>query len=114
QNNRSRNALNALKEFTQPHATVIRNNQVVHLLSEDIMVGEYVVVSEGELIPADGQVKQLNDFTVNESILTGESFSVTKDISSRENSKVYSGTLAESGQCVFEVTAVGEQTKLGQ
>jgi Ca2+-transporting ATPase len=114
QDNRSRKALNALKEFTQPHATVIRNNVIVHLLSEEIVVGDYVVVSEGELVPADGAVKQLNDFSVNESILTGESFSVTKDIDSTENNKLYSGTQAESGQCVFEVTAIGEHTKLGQ
>ena len=54
QDNRSRNALNALKEFTQSHATVIRNGQIVRLLSEEIVVGDFVVVSEGELIPADG------------------------------------------------------------
>ena len=114
QDNRSRNALNALKEFTQPHATVIRSNQILYLLTEEIVVGDYVVVSEGELVPADGVIKQLNDFSVNESILTGESFGVTKDIDSEENNKVFSGTLAESGQCIFEVTAVGEQTKLGQ
>ena len=114
QDNRSRNALNALKEFTQPHATVIRRNQILYLLTEEIVVGDYVVVSEGELVPADGVIKQLNDFSVNESILTGESFGVTKDIDSEENNKVFSGTLAESGQCIFEVTAVGEQTKLGQ
>ena len=114
QDNRSRKALNALKEFTQPHATVIRNNVIVQLLSEEIVVGDYVVVSEGELVPADGAVKQLNDFSVNESILTGESFSVTKDIDSKESNKLYSGTQAESGQCVFEVSAVGEHTKLGQ
>ncbi|HEY5369980.1 MAG TPA: cation-translocating P-type ATPase [Hanamia sp.] len=114
QDNRSRNALNALKEFTQSHAAVIRNNQLEHLLSEEIVVGDYVVVSEGELIPADGIVKQLNDFSVNESILTGESFSVTKDIFSTENNKIFSGTLAESGQCVFEVTAIGEHTQLGE
>lgn len=113
QDNRSRNALNALKEFTQPHATVIRNNELVHLLSEEIVVGDYVVVSEGELIPADGILKQLNDFSVNESILTGESFSVTKDIDSKETNRLYSGTLAESGQCVFEVSAIGERTQLG-
>lgn len=114
QDNRSQNALNALKEFTQPHATVIRNNELVYLLSEEIVVGDYVVVSEGELVPADGVIKQLNDFSVNESILTGESFSVTKDIASKENNKLYSGTQAESGQCVFEVLAIGEQTRLGQ
>ncbi|MGN6533524.1 MAG: cation-translocating P-type ATPase [Ginsengibacter sp.] len=113
QDNRSQNALNALKKFTQPHATVIRSNQLVHLLSEEIVVGDYVVVSEGELVPADGVVKQLNDFSVNESILTGESFSVTKEVDSKDNNLLYSGTLAESGQCVFEVTAIGNQTQLG-
>lgn len=114
QDNRSRNALNALKEFTQSHATVIRHNVPVHLLAEEIVVGDYVVVSEGELIPADGIVKQLNDFSVNESILTGEAFSVTKDVTSKENNSVFSGTLAESGQCIFEVAAIGGQTQLGE
>ena len=113
QDNRSRNAINSLKEFTQPHATVIRDNKLVHLLTEEIVVGDYVVVSEGNLVPADGVIKQLNDFSVNESILTGESFSVIKDADSKETNKLYSGTLAESGQCVFEVTSIGELTQLG-
>ncbi len=114
QDNRSRNALDTLKEFTQSHATVIRDDEPVFLLAEEIVVGDYVVVSEGQLIPADGIVKQLNDFSVNESILTGESFSVTKNIQDPNDNKVYSGTLPESGQCVFEVSAVGNSTKLGE
>lgn len=114
QDNRSRNALDTLKEFTQSHATVIRDNEPGFLLAEEIVVGDYVVVSEGELVPADGIVKQLNDFSVNESILTGESFSVTKNMDNPKENKVYSGTLAESGQCVFEVSAIGNYTKLGE
>jgi P-type Ca2+ transporter type 2C len=51
---------------------------------------------------------------VNESILTGESFSVTKDILSAQKNKVYSGTLAESGQCVLEVCAIGNHTKFAE
>ncbi len=114
QDNRSSHALDALKEFTQSHATVIRNNELGLLLAGEIVVGDFVVVSEGELIPADGIVQQLNDFSVNESILTGESFSVTKDIRDEKNNSVYSGTLAESGQCVFKVSAIGERSKLGE
>ena len=114
QDNKSRNAIDALKEFTQPHATVIRNNQLLHLLTEEIVIGDYIVVSEGELIPADGNVKQLNDFSVNESILTGESFSVTKNINDPNENKVFNGTLAESGQCVFEVSSIGNETQLGK
>ncbi|MEO9209574.1 MAG: HAD-IC family P-type ATPase, partial [Ginsengibacter sp.] len=113
QDNRSRNALDTLKEFTQSHATVIRDDEPVFLLAEEIVVGDYVVASEGQLIPADGIVKQLNDFSVNESILTGESFSVTKNINDPKENKVFSGTLAESGQCVFEVIAIGNLTQLG-
>lgn len=113
QDYRSNNALSALKEFSQSHAIVIRNNEVVYLKSEEIVVGDYVVVSQGELIPADGIIRQQNDFSVMEAILTGESFSVTKDVSDPEKNEVYSGTLVESGQCVFEVTSVGVKTKLG-
>lgn len=113
QDYRSNNALSALKEFSQSHARIIRNNEVQFLKAEEIVVGDFVVVSQGELVPADGVVKQLNDFSVMESILTGESFSVTKEVTETGNNKVYSGTLVESGQCVFEVTSVGEKTKLG-
>jgi Ca2+-transporting ATPase len=113
QTGKSQNALRALKEVTQPSVTVIRNNRISDIAADDIVVGDFVVVSEGELIPADGIVKQLNDFTVNESILTGESYSVIKDISPDGDNMVYRGTLAESGQCIFEVSAVGNKTRLG-
>ena len=113
QDNRSKKALEALKEFTQPEATVIRNNALTKIKTEEIVIGDYVVASEGKLIPADGTVKQVNDFSVNESILTGEAFSITKEVEG-EDSKVFSGTFVEAGQCVFEVTAIGASTKLGQ
>lgn len=114
QDQRSRHALKALEEFTQPHASVIRNNEFIKVLSEEIVMGDFVVASEGELIPADGNLKQVNDFSVNESILTGESFSVRKELHSEKDNTVYSGTLVESGQCIFEVMAIGEQTQLGK
>lgn len=114
QENTSRKALEALKEFTQAHVSAIRNNEVVKIVSEEIVVGDYLVVSEGELIQADGIIKQLNDFTVNESILTGESFPVEKLLDSKESSLVFQGTLVVSGQCVFEVSKIGTQTKLGK
>jgi Ca2+-transporting ATPase len=89
QDQRSRRALDALKEFTQPNATTIRNDQVVYLPATEIAMDDFIVVSEGELIPADGIAKQLNDFSVNESILTGESFAVTKGLSDNNLNKVY-------------------------
>lgn len=114
QNARSRKALNALKEYTQTLSTVIRNNQAIEIRSEEIVVGDNVVAQEGELITADGTVLQLNDFSVNESILTGEAFNVTKSIDETGDNFVFQGTAVVSGQCVFRVTQVGRNTKLGE
>jgi len=114
QNARSRRALNSLKEYTQTLSTVIRDNQSVEIRSEEIVVGDIVVAQEGELITADGAVLQLNDFSVNESILTGEAFSVNKSTGETEDNTVFQGTAVVSGQCVFRVTQVGRNTKLGK
>lgn len=114
QDSRSKKALEALKAFTQTSATVIRNNEVVELLSAEIVVGDVVIVSEGELIPVDGKLLQIHDFSVNESILTGEAFVVYKEVGSSDNNQVFQGSLVQSGQCVFETTAVGSKTRLGK
>ncbi len=114
QDSKSRQALESLQAYTVPSATVIRNNQVVEILSENIVLGDFVIVSEGELFPADGKIVQINDFSVNESILTGEAFAVFKDAHEPDNNQVYQGTLAQSGQGIFEVTTIGQATKLGQ
>jgi Ca2+-transporting ATPase len=66
------------------------------------------------LITADGVVLQLNDFSVNESILTGEAFSVNKSATETEDNTVFQGTAVVSGQSVFRVTQVGRNTKLGK
>ncbi|WP_276135211.1 cation-translocating P-type ATPase [Polluticoccus soli] len=113
QDNRSRKALESLREFTQPHATVIRNNAVAKINSSEIVIGDLIVVSEGELVPADGRIIHLNDLSVNESILTGEAYAVIKDIHAGDD-KIYKGTLVVSGLCVFETTAIGVATRLEQ
>ncbi|MFO7721061.1 MAG: cation-translocating P-type ATPase [Gillisia sp.] len=114
QNARSRKALSALKAYTQSLTTVIRDNNIIKVKSEEIVVGDIAVVSEGELITGDGIILQLNDFLVNESVLTGESFNVTKGITANEDNTVFQGTSVISGQCVYKVDQVGEHTKLGK
>ncbi len=114
QDRRSRKALDTLKLYSRVKSRVIRNGRVVHIQSEDIVVGDFVVVEEGALIPADGILRQGNDFTVNESILTGEAFTVAKDVNDPQNNHVYQGTIVSSGLAVFETTEVGTHTKLGK
>lgn len=113
QDSRSRNALAQLKKLTEPDCKVIRDGQVQEVKSEDLVVGDFLMVEEGTFIPADGIIEQSNDFSVNESILTGESMSVYKDHTQADN-YVYSGTTVSGGLAIVRVTAIGNETKLGK
>lgn len=113
QDSRSRNALDALKLLTQPHCKVIRNGQTINLNSADIVIGDLMVVEEGTAVPADGRILQSNDFSVNESILTGESLSVFKSAAEADNF-VYQGSFVAGGLAICTVTQIGSETKLGK
>lgn len=113
QDSRSRNALQTLKDFSQPKCSVIRNGKTDDIRSDELVVGDSLVVAEGTSISADGIIIHSNDFSVNESILTGESLPVFKDISGSDN-LVFRGTSVASGLAIVLVTAVGKQTRLGK
>ena len=113
QETRSRNALQALKKLTQPNSKVIREGQAREIPSEEIVPGDLIVVEEGNFIPADARIVQSNDFSVNESILTGESFAVEHNKAPGKDGIFY-GTLVTSGSAVAEVSATGAATELGK
>lgn len=113
QDSRSRNALEKLKDFTQPMCKVIRSNRVVEIKSEELVVGDRLVMEEGNFIAADGVIVHSNDFSVNESVLTGESLSVAKD-ASKEDNAIYMGTTVSSGLAIATINAVGNNTRIGK
>lgn len=113
QESRSRHALEALKALSQPRCKVIRNSTSEEIASEDVVIGDLIIVAEGTSIPADAIIVRANDFSVNESILTGESLPVEKN-ETGENNLVYQGTLVVSGLAICRVTGIGIQTKAGQ
>ncbi|MFN0083670.1 MAG: cation-translocating P-type ATPase [Ferruginibacter sp.] len=113
QDSRSRNALDKLKSFAQPLCKVIRNGEVAEIKSEELVVGDSVIVEEGTSIAADGQIVHSNDFSVNESILTGESFAVSKDKNGTDNF-IYLGTSVAGGLAIATITAIGNETRLGR
>ena len=113
QESRSRNAIDALKKLSQPKSKVIRNGNLIEIPSEEIVIGDCIQVEEGTFIPADGTILQSNDFSVNESILTGESLTVFKNETS-ENKQVFQGTIAATGLAICKVTSIGNQTQLGK
>ena len=109
---RSRNAVQALKELSAPMAKVIRDGLEVQINTNDIVLGDILLLEEGMLVPADGRLMLANDFSVNESILTGESFPVYKPAD--EQPLVYKGTLITSGSGTIQVSAIGNATKIGE
>lgn len=113
QDNRSKKALEELEKLNEPLSMVIRNSQIVEIPTHEIVVGDLCITEEGKNINADGVIVHSNDFSVNESSLTGESFSVFKDSKSEDN-LVYSGTVTVSGLAVFEVQKIGSETRVGK
>lgn len=113
QESRSRGALEKLKSFSQPNCKVIRNGKVEEIKNEDLVLGDYFMVEEGEIIVADGIIVHANDFSVDESILTGESLSVYKG-TDKGDTLIYSGTTTVSGLAIARITAIGNQTELGK
>lgn len=113
QESKSRNAIEALEKLSQPKSKVIRDGAIIEVSSEEIVIGDVIQTEEGTFIPADGIIIQSNDFSVNESILTGESLSIFKNENS-EDKNVYQGTIVESGLAICEVTAIGNKTQLGK
>ncbi len=113
QYSRSKNALEKLKDFSQPSCKVIRNGKIDEIKNDDIVVGDCLMVEEGTSITADGTIIHSNDFSVNESILTGESLAVFKDLE-KEDKFIYSGTTVASGLAIAKITAIGNKTKLGK
>ncbi|MGG1922778.1 cation-translocating P-type ATPase [Chryseobacterium sp. NRRL B-14798] len=113
QDNRSKKALEELEKLNEPLSKVIRDSKIIDIPTFEIAVGDLCITEEGSLINADGRIVYSNDFSVNESSLTGESFSVFKDSKSEDN-KVYSGTITVSGLAVFEVENIGKETRVGK
>jgi len=113
QDAKTHNALEKLKELSQPNCKVIRNGKIVEIKSQDVVVGDFLMVDEGSTIVADGTIVHSNDFSVNESILTGESFSVEKNAASTSN-EIFMGTQVAGGLAIAEITAIGNQTKVGK
>ncbi len=110
---RSSKALQALKKYTEPQVTVIRNSITKNIYSEDLVPGDVMLLEEGNNVPADATILQGNDLSVNESVITGESMPVEKH-ESTGNNFIYQGTTINTGKCYAIVTATGNNTILGK
>ena len=107
---RAQKALEKLRQYTTTVTRVIRNNSLTEIPTEEVTVGDIVVLEQGDKIPADGIISSGFHIEVDESIVTGESLPVVKDI----GHQLLRGTFISSGKGHMRVEAIGMQTRFGQ
>jgi Ca2+-transporting ATPase len=128
QQRRSERSLDALRDLSSPRSLAIRNGNPVQIAARDLVVGDTVLMAEGDRVPADVRLVVVSNFAVDESLLTGESAPVAKDASTAapgnaeqssipvgaDASLAYSGTLVTRGTARGQVVATGERSALGR
>ncbi|AJP47619.1 ATPase [Rugosibacter aromaticivorans] len=127
QASRSERVLEALRDLTSPRALVIRDGERRRISGREVVRGDFIVLGEGDRVPADAQLIQANDMQVDESLLTGESVPVRKIVANNENHAmppmrpggddlpfVFSGTLVVRGEGLAEVHATGLRSEIGK
>lgn len=99
---RSKKTLDKLSIVSKGNYQVIRDNEIVEIPDDNIVIGDVVILSSGQQIPCD--LKVLSGLVeVNESLITGESKTIRKDV----DSELCSGSFIVSGKCFAQATRVG-------
>ncbi|WP_461204587.1 calcium-translocating P-type ATPase, PMCA-type [Clostridium sp. DL1XJH146] len=106
-------SLEALKELTSPTAKVYRNNRVKVIRAELLVPGDVLLVESGDRISSDCILIESNNLKVDESLLTGESEGVQKELKDGNN-KIYMGTTVINGFAKAKVIAIGMNTEMGK
>ena len=126
QESKAEKAIEALQKITAATSKVLRDGRPVTVKSEDLVVGDVVLIEAGDAVPADCRLIEAASLKAEESALTGESVPVTKcaeklcadgekdvPLGDRKN-MVYMGSSVSYGRGVAVVTAVGMDTEMGK
>jgi len=126
QETRTERVLEALRDLTSPRALVIRDGERKRIAGREVVRGDFVVLAEGDRVPADAVLVQSHDLQTDESLLTGESVPVRKiagaDVAPSKGRRpggddlayVFSGSLVVRGTGIGEVTAIGARSEIGK
>ena len=106
---RSKNALEKLSLLGRSKYRVNRDNEIINIDSEEIVLGEYLHLNLGDQVPVDAKIIE-GSIEVDESLLTGESDNIFKTT----NDKVMSGSNVVSGSCLVRAIAVGEDSYINK
>jgi len=115
-------SIRALKRMVVSFAKVVREGELLKIPTKELVLGDIILLEEGDRIPADARLLQLKNFRTMEAALTGESLPVNKNLEelpektllSDQKNMVWLGTFVVAGQAKAVVTATGSKTALGQ
>jgi Ca2+-transporting ATPase len=124
QENKAEKALEALKEMTAATSKVIRDGKLMVVKSEELVVGDVIVLEAGDAVPADARIIECASMKLEEAALTGESVPVNKTdevinsktdvtLGDRKN-MVYMGSIVVYGRGRCVVVACGMDTEMGK
>jgi P-type Ca2+ transporter type 2C len=125
QEQKTERALEALRDLSSPRALVIRDKEKIHIPGREVVCDDIILLSEGDRVAADCIILHEINFSVDESLLTGESVPVRKAATDDTTTSIgkpggddlpfaFSGTLVVSGQAVGVVRSTGIKTELGK
>lgn len=129
QETRTERVLEALRELTSPRALVVRDGERRRIAGRDVVRGDLLVLSEGDRVPADAVLVSARDLAADESLLTGESVPVRKQLANTQAADasladhrpggddqpfVYSGSLVVRGEGLARVEATGPRSEIGK
>ncbi|MEY4762258.1 MAG: hypothetical protein RLZZ200_2114 [Pseudomonadota bacterium] len=116
QQGRSQRVLDALRDLSSPRALVIRDGIARRIPGREVVIGDLLVLAEGDRIAADGVLLESSGMECDESLLTGESLPVAKcrDPDAGPGARIYSGSLVVRGHGNAIVTATGARSEIGR
>ncbi|MBI2475675.1 MAG: HAD-IC family P-type ATPase [Candidatus Taylorbacteria bacterium] len=122
QEHKAEKALAELKTYLKQRSRVIRGGVEREIDAADLVPGDIIRLTQGDRVPADGRLLFVNDFQVDEAILTGESLPVSKQIDQvnevavlgEQSSMVFAGTLVTQGVATALVCRTDLSTELGK
>lgn len=110
-------ALDALRKLSSPRALVIRDGKEIRIPGREVVPDDIILLNEGDRIAADAKILDAVNLSVDESLLTGESAPVMKNIISNlsdSHALVFSGTLVVQGKGMAKVISTGSNTQFGK
>lgn len=110
----------SFRQLIPPKARVLRNDEIAEILASDIVVGDVILLEEGDKVPADGRLIEVNSLKVDNSPITGEAEPQLRSLECTHpnilecRNMVFSGTLVQTGNGRAIIFGTGANTQIGR